>query len=260
MSMVKKGVLFVLLIVALLLAVPTAWAQEGLTVEALDALTLEVRWDGDAADRFTVSYNMQGSGKVYAQTVRGAEATLYDLVPGTAYEINVRQVSGGATTWSALANTPTATLYREHGFKRNSFDVFVVEDVLEDFWENTRHPVNGLTATEFESLLSQGALTALIDLSWDATRGQKDWEATLFFFSPDGGVYADFSTNNCDGEWTDVSSSYDMSEIVGAYLADSKAWMAGNYTLELYMDGQFAGRASFALAEGSPALEPYPPK
>ncbi len=250
----KKSFFLVFLLMALCVMFSAALADGELTVEALDATILAVRWEGASSDRYSVSYAVQGTKRQTMRTVVGTEVMLFDLAPATTYEIEVRKVSGGTAGMTAVATTPAAANFRDYNFKREGFNVYLVEDYYSDFWDNERIALDSVDRAEFEEILPDYFFVALIDKTWDSTAEDKHWEALIVMRTPDGGVYTRASQESCDGSWDSLSTFYDLSEISSQFTSDAGKWLLGTYTVELYMDGQFAGRASFTLKDIWPSI------
>lgn len=225
-------------------------AAEPLTevaVRAYDATSVTVSWK-PANNPVTVYLSVAGRENYYYMEADASPATVDLLAPETTYEFIVQDANTG-DEHTRTVMLPAADPYREYGYRWNLCNTYVVQDGDGSVTDRRRLRSSSVTRAELKENLRGGSYVMILEASWKKSDSEKEWLDMWVMRTPDGDVYTDARINTCEPDWLSLYYFYPLSNLYEEYLSDRGDWAAGDYTFEIYFDGQFAGRAKLTLKE-----------
>lgn len=218
-----------------------------LTVTAVDTTTAEVSWNDLGGDSVVITFGVAGQARTEKIRTKESSVRISALAPSTTYAFTVTQASTGESLRQDLEMVDSGS-YRGHKFHWNLCNPYFLQGE-QSFFDNSRRRVNRISKEEFDTRVVEETFVVILEGTWDKTKEDKAFDELLVMRTPGGDVYTYEEENVVDGSWDGVYLGYVMAPLLIDYYAYASDWEVGDYLFEIYIEGQFAGRAKFAISE-----------
>ena len=261
----KKKTVFLLVLTALLLAVlPVALAGGdeddddeiviNTSVKMNSSGGVTISWSGTDDGNYVVWYEYVNESADAAQTlIRAAETdeesvTLYSLIPGAQYRIEVSDEEG--REGSALIRVPK----RGTVSSKRKMSIKVIPKYRPDEWEDAR-TLKTKSASAMERNKEEGYQYGIDYQTTYYSSGKKVKHKALFaLYAPNGYAWScpgDFTLPYMDTRYVNVKTFYGFfGETFFEWLLEENGEIpVGTYKLEIYLEGRFYKSATFKVVD-----------
>lgn len=242
----KRGLFFLGLLLALLVFFAVSASADGLisglNVYEIRAASAVAAWNCTVKDEqeYTIAYHVEGIDRDTVRVTTNTDYRLKYLCPATTYVLTVSTVNGGSST--ITFTTPYAVEYSRYGFLPLKTGLCRTTAGKKDY-----AGISSLSSGTLPGEVYDYDFYFMFQFTLAKSDGDKQLPCVLLLTLPNGDIYA-MDAEYWYGEDSATITEYlCMTDTLKTVMADYDGFPTGDYTLTLYIKGEYAAEMTVAM-------------